>query len=112
MAQGVVRVAFVGCGTLANRVHYPSLASSDDVELVGCCDLNAHRLERTSRRFDIPHGYGDFKEMIEELAPGAVYVVVPPHQLFDPLLWMIQQGLAVFLEKPPGVTVGQTRSLV
>lgn len=111
MAQGGLRVAFVGCGSLANHVHYPSMASFDGVELVGCCDLNARRLEQTRSRFDIPHGYLDYQQMIEESAPDAAYIAVPPHQLFEPLLWVIQQGLAVFLEKPPGVTAGQTRSL-
>jgi predicted dehydrogenase len=49
--------------------------------------------------------------MIEQTAPDAVYVVLQPHHLFDPLLWVIDRGLSVFLEKPPGVTLGQTRSL-
>ncbi|MBT4815665.1 MAG: gfo/Idh/MocA family oxidoreductase, partial [Lentisphaerae bacterium] len=33
-----VRVALIGAGGMANRVHYPSLATFDDVELVGLCD--------------------------------------------------------------------------
>jgi predicted dehydrogenase len=111
MAQDRVRVAFIGCGSLANRVHYPSLASFDDVELVACCDLSAGRGEETGRRFDIPRVYIDYQQMIEETAPHAVYVILRPHQLFDPLRWVIQRGLPVFLEKPPGVTLGQTRSL-
>ena len=111
MAQDKVRVAFIGCGDLANRVHYPSLASFEDVELVACCDLVAERREETARHFGIPRAYADYQRMIEETAPEAVYVILRPHHLFDPLLWVIQQGLPAFLEKPPGVTLGQTRSL-
>ena len=111
MAQDKVRIAFIGCGNLANRVHYPSLAPFDDVELAACCDLVAERREETARRFSIPRAYANYEQMIEETAPEAVYVILRPHHLFDPLLWVIQQGLPVFLEKPPGVTLGQTRSL-
>jgi len=111
MAQDRVRVAFIGCGNLANGVHYPSLVSFDDVELAACCDVIAERREETAGRFGIPRTYGDYRRMIEETAPHAVYVVLRPHHLFDPLLWVIQQGLPAFMEKPPGVTLGQTRSL-
>ncbi|MEA3346017.1 MAG: Gfo/Idh/MocA family oxidoreductase [Chloroflexota bacterium] len=111
MAQEKICIAFIGCGNLANRVHYPSLASFKDVELVACCDLISERRERTARRFSISRAYADYRRMIEETSPDAVYAILRPHHLFDPLLWVIQQGLPVFLEKPPGVTVGQTRSL-
>jgi len=111
MAQDRVSVAFIGCGSLANLVHYPSLRSFDDVELVACCDLVAERREETACRFGIPRVYEDYRRMIEETGPDAVYAILRPHHLFDPLLWVIQQGLPVFLEKPPGVTLGQTRFL-
>ena len=38
-----VKVAMVGAGTMANNVHYPSLASFSDVEFAGICDLRADR---------------------------------------------------------------------
>ena len=111
MTQDKVRIAFVGCGNLANSVHYPSLKSFDDVALVACCDLSTERREETARRFDISQVYDDYRQMIRETTPDAVYTILQPHHLFDPLLWVIQQGLPVFMEKPPGVTLGQTRSL-
>jgi virulence factor len=111
MTYDKLRVAFIGCGSLANRVHYPSLDSFDDVELVACCDLLVDRREETARQFGIPQTYADYRQMIEEVAPDAVYVILRPHHLFDTLLWVIQQGLPAFLEKPPGVTLGQTRAL-
>ena len=111
MAEDKTNIAFIGCGNLANQVHYPSLASFEDVELVACCDLIAERRHEVARRFGIPREYADYRQMIEETAPDAVYVILRPHHLFDPLVWVIQQGLSAFLEKPPGVTLGQTRSL-
>ncbi len=32
-----IRVAMIGAGAMANKVHYPSLASFDDVEIVAVC---------------------------------------------------------------------------
>ncbi len=33
-----VRVAMIGAGSMANNVHYPSLASFDDVEIAAICE--------------------------------------------------------------------------
>ena len=41
-----VRVAMIGAGSMANNVHYPSLASFDDVEIAAICDLDTTRLQR------------------------------------------------------------------
>ena len=104
-------VAVIGAGALANREHYPALASFDDVELVGACDLDEARLHATADRFDIEARFTDYRRMIEETAPAAVYVILRPHHTFDPAVFCLQQGLHMFIEKPPGVTSYQTRAL-
>jgi predicted dehydrogenase len=106
-----VRVAIVGAGGMANRVHYPSLASFDDVELAGICDLDAGRLQTTADRYEIEHRYHDYRRMVEELAPDAVYVIGPPHLMFDIWVWMLQQGQNLCIEKPMGITLHEARAL-
>lgn len=106
-----VRVALIGAGGMANSVHYPSLAEFDDVEMVGLCDLIEEKLNATADRFGIERRYTDYKKMIEETAPQAVYVLMPPHHLHDIVVWCLRQKLHVFIEKPPGVHAEQTRQL-
>lgn len=106
-----LRAAFVGAGSMANGVHYPSLAEMDDVELVGICDLDQQRLSATADKFGIERRYTDYKQMIEGTAPDAVYIVMPPHQLFDLVIHCLEHKLNVFIEKPPGVTCEQTRNM-
>ena len=36
-------------GNFANKVHYPLLASFDDVEIVGICAFNEVRLRNTAK---------------------------------------------------------------
>lgn len=64
-----VKVAVVGAGGMANQVHYPSLASFDDVAIVGICDLDNTRLTQTADRYDIQNRYTDYKQMVEAQAP-------------------------------------------
>ena len=106
-----VRVALIGAGAMANSVHYPSLAEFEDVELVGLCDLVEEKLNATAERFGIERRYKDYRAMVEDTAPDAVYVLMPPHHLFDIVVWLLKQGLHVFIEKPPGVTREQIRQM-
>ncbi|MFQ6042130.1 MAG: Gfo/Idh/MocA family protein [Candidatus Poribacteria bacterium] len=106
-----VNVALIGAGGMANGVHYPSLAEFDDVNLVGLCDLVPEKLKATAERFEIENTFTDYKRMIEKTSPDAVYILMPPHHLFDLVIHSLSQGLHVFIEKPPGVTLHQVKSM-
>ncbi|MBM3500697.1 MAG: Gfo/Idh/MocA family oxidoreductase, partial [Armatimonadetes bacterium] len=106
-----VRVALIGAGGMANGVHYPSLATFEDVELVGLCDLVEDKLNATADRFGIEKRYTDYRKMLEETAPQAVYLLMPPHHLFDLAIHALEAKLHLFIEKPPGVTTEQTQQM-
>jgi virulence factor len=106
-----LKVAMIGAGSMANSVHYPSLASFDDAEMVAVCDLDADRLNATADRYAIPGRYADYRRMIEEQAPDAVYAVGQPHLMYDIWTWCLREGLNLFVEKPLGITLHQAESL-
>jgi len=111
MAADKIRLALIGAGGMANRVHYPSLAEMDDVELVGLCDIVEDKLNETADKFGIEKRYSDYKLMLDETEPDGVYILMPPHHLFDLVIHSLQQKLHVFIEKPPGITAEQTRQM-
>jgi len=102
-----VRVCVIGAGAMANDVHYPSLADMEDVEIVGLCDLVEDRLKETADRYDIAGRFTDYRQMLEQLQPDAVYIIMPPHHVYDVTIDCLEMGLNVFIEKPPGVTTYQ-----
>ena len=104
-----IRVAFIGAGSLANRRHYPSLAGMADVEVAAVCDLAEEKARATAERWGAPRTYTDYRQMLAEADPEAVYVVMPPQHLFQPVAYALRQGRNVFVEKPPGVSTEQTR---
>ena len=109
--ESSVRVAMVGAGGMANRVHYPSLASFDDVEIAAICDLDEERLRSTADRYEVEGRYIDYRKMVEEVAPNAIYVIGPPHMMFDIWTWCLTEGLNLYIEKPMGITIHQARAL-
>ena len=80
--KSTVRVAVIGAGSMANSVHYPSLASFDDVEIAAICDLDPARLHSTADRYGIERRYSDYQQMVAEVAPDGVSVVGRPHLMF------------------------------
>jgi len=106
-----VRVAMIGAGNMANRVHYPSLASFDDVEIAAICDIDTERLHATADRYGVERRYLDYREMVEEVAPDAVYAIGQPHIFYDIWTWCLTQGQHLYIEKPMGITAHQARAL-
>ena len=102
-----VRVAMIGAGRMANRVHYPSLASFDDVEIAAICDIDTQRLHATADKYNVERRYTDYREMVVEVAPDAVYVIGQPHIMYDIWVWCLQEGLNLYIEKPMGITLHQ-----
>ncbi|HZP81790.1 MAG TPA: Gfo/Idh/MocA family oxidoreductase [Chthonomonadaceae bacterium] len=106
-----VRVAMIGAGSMANSVHYPSLASFDDVEIAAICDLNTERLNATADKYSVERRYTDDAQMVEEVAPDAVYAIGQPHIMIDIWIWCLTHKLNLYIEKPMGLSAHQARSL-
>ena len=110
-ATGQVKVAMIGAGGMASSVHYPSLASFDDVEIAAICELNPARLQAAADKYNVPGRYTDYRKMVEDVQPDAVYAVGQPHMMFDIWIWCLAQGLNLYIEKPMGITLHQAQAL-
>lgn len=106
-----VRVAVIGAGRMANNVHYPSLASFEDVEIAAICDLDEDRLHTTADKYGVERRYRDYRKMIEEVAPDGVYAIGQPHLMYDVWLGCLQAGQNLYIEKPMGLTWHQAQML-
>lgn len=106
-----LRVAMIGAGNLATRAHYPSLAALPDVEIAAICDLNVARMNEVADRYGIEHRYTDYRAMVDEVAPDAVYAIGPPHLMYDVWVWCLGQGVNLYIEKPLGTSMHQANAL-
>jgi len=109
--EGLVKLGLIGAGNMANAVHYPSLAEFKDVQMVALCDVVEEKLNDTAKRFDIGKKYVDYERMIDQEKLDAVYILMPPHKLFDLVIDCLDVGLDVFIEKPPAVTAFQVKAM-
>jgi predicted dehydrogenase len=113
-----VRVCVIGAGEMAARVHYPSLASFDDVEIAGVCELDRERLEQAGdafhispeRRYHVSRPT-DYQDVVSRLDPDGVYVIGQPHLMYDVWHWCLEQGRNLYIEKPMGLNWHQAQML-
>lgn len=106
-----IRICMIGAGMMANKVHYPSLAAFEDVEIAGICDLDAARVKETADKYNIENRYSDYHRMLDEQKPDGVYVIMPPQYMYDIVCDCISMGFHVFTEKPLGLTLHQAETL-
>lgn len=108
----IKRIVFLGAGFMAGA-HAKALSKMADVEIVGVCAAGDPSAERFAETFSPPvQVYKDFKTMLNEARPHAVYICLPPFAHSGEVEEAARRGLGVFLEKPISLTIERARSMV
>ena len=106
-----IKIGVIGTGNLCSRVHLPSLVELEDVELAALCDIDSERLKKAAQKFKIKETFTDYKKMLEEANLDAVYTVLPPKLVKPVVIYSLFKGLHIFLEKPPGISLDETKEM-
>lgn len=90
-----------------------SIFSSDKVDVVALCDIDATRLERAHAKYPKARLYRDWRDMLEkeEKNLDSVNVSTPDHTHAVAAMTAIRKGLAVYCEKPLTHDVVEARRL-
>jgi len=111
-----MKLCQIGCGEHARVAHGPSqarcAAERADIVLGGCCDLDASRAESFRRDFGYGRAYADPAAMLEAERPDAVVVVVPVERTVAVGSLVLERGIPLLLEKPPGETAADVDRLI
>lgn len=107
-----LRVALIGCGSgHAESSHLPPLHRLDQVSLEALCDLNEESLHTAMAKYGVKKGFSDFRRMIDEVELDAVFTIIHPSNLKEVVIPCFEKGLAVSVEKTPGVNASETRAM-
>lgn len=110
------KVVSIGGGHIANWGHGPSLAQyakeNPGVELGACCDLDLEKAVAFQKSWGFQRVYQNIDEMLEKEKPQAVSLVVPEPVTARLAAPILEKGIPLLMEKPPGAHVGETRQLV
>ena len=104
-----VRVALIGCGG-RGKGHFRILESFEDVELAALCDPVDESREAAAQEFGIETQYTSIDDLLDA-GIDAVVVATPAYMNGKVALPCIERGVHTLIEKPPGLTVDETRGL-
>lgn len=110
------RTALVGCGWWGKNILKEALASGR-CKVTSLCDVDAPTLEVTADQVqdlsgDQPRSYKDFRELLEQDKPELVIVATPDHWHALTTIAALKSGAHVFVEKPTGHTVNESRAML
>jgi predicted dehydrogenase len=105
----------IGCGSFARQFHGPAQVrcaqEAGAIERLACCDTSAERAREYAGSFGFARSYADAGEMLERERPDAVILAVPPTATAAAGAAVLERGLPLLLEKPPGTTASELARL-
>jgi len=104
-----LRVAIVG-SKFAATLHAECYRRNDKVETVAVAALD--EVEQFAARFDIPHTYEDYREMLSRDDIDAISVCVPNFLHHDVAIAAARAGKHVICEKALATTVSEAEEMV
>ncbi|HXK12442.1 MAG TPA: Gfo/Idh/MocA family oxidoreductase [Vicinamibacteria bacterium] len=111
-----MKLCQIGCGEHARVAHGPSQArcarERRDLVLAACCDLDPARAESLRREFGYARAFTDPVTMLDAERPDAVVVVVPVEWTAAVASLVLERGIPLLLEKPPGESVAEVDRLI
>lgn len=107
MTSSPLRVAIIGAGQVADKVHASYYCTREDLELVAICDSHLSRAQTLAEKYGNPQVWDDIQAMLCAAKPDIVSVCSPNRFHFEHTMLALNAGCHVMCEKPPAMTPEQ-----
>ncbi len=103
-----LKVAIVGCGSIANWCHFPAYKTlADLVEVIAVCDINEERAKKAAETFELPKYYLTVEELLANEKPDYVDCCTWPSAHAPVCIAAANAGVNILCEKPLAATLEQ-----
>jgi predicted dehydrogenase len=114
--QGKFRTALIGCGWWGKNILREALGSGR-CKIVALADVDANALEVAGEQVndlsgDTPKPYRDYRELLAKEKAEVVIIATPDHWHALNTIDALKTGAHVFVEKPTGHTVNESRAML
>lgn len=117
--QSSVRVAVIGCGSMAHGHIRRMLQQQDSTDIVVVCDPSAESITRiatefTSRGLNPPPNEPNLDKLLQDYRNilDAAFIITPHAYHYGQARACLEAGLDVLVEKPMVVTAAEAQSLI
>jgi predicted dehydrogenase len=93
------RIGVIGLGIMGSQ--YVKIYSAHPLaEVVAVCSLVPEQVDKMHALYGVPHGYADYRKMLERQDLDAVVVATPDKHHYEPTRAVLESGKHVLVEKP------------
>jgi len=107
-----IRIGVIGCGSIAEIAHFPSIKKLPEAELVAVCDINEETAKNTCIKWETKAYYTDYNKMLSKADLDAVVIATPNVFHHEQALAVAKAGLPLLIEKPLAMTNKQGWDIV
>ncbi|MCI0362737.1 MAG: Gfo/Idh/MocA family oxidoreductase, partial [Phycisphaerales bacterium] len=95
----------IGCGSIAEIAHFPSIAKTSDAELVACCDIDQQTAQKAAQKWGAKRWFTNHIEMLDQSdGLDAVIIATPNNMHRNQAVAAASRGVHVVVEKPLAIT--------
>ena len=108
--KGVVwkmKIAIIGCGTIANAAHIPSYLNNDEAEIKYFCDIIPERAQAAVEKYGCGTAVEDYHQVLSDPEVEAVSVCTPNNVHPQIAIDALRAGKNVLCEKPAARTYAE-----
>jgi UDP-N-acetylglucosamine 3-dehydrogenase len=106
-----LRVAVIGCGSIAQHRHLPEYIANKNVELVAVCDINEERVKEVAEKYEVA-AYTNYEELLSSGTVDAVSVCTPNYLHAPISIAALNAGLHVLCEKPMAISKQEAEAMI
>ena len=99
-----MKIAIIGCGTIANSAHIPSYLKNKKAEIKYSCDIIPERAEAAVEKYGCGKAVVDYHEILQDEEVEAVSVCTPNNVHSVIAIDFLKAGKNVLCEKPAART--------
>lgn len=99
-----IKVAIIGCGTIASHSHIPAYMANPHVEIKYFCDAMEERAEKMVQEHGCGQAVTDYRDILNDPDLDAVSICTPNHVHAEATIEFLRAGKHVLCEKPAGRT--------
>lgn len=107
-----MKIAIIGCGTIANAAHIPAYLKNDKVEIKWFCDIIPERADEAVKKYGCGKAVYDYHEILDDPELEAVSVCTP-NKVHAPItIDFLKAGKNVLCEKPAARTYDEALTML
>lgn len=109
--MGKMKVAVIGCGTIARGQHIPAYAKNPEAEIKYLVDIIQERAVELADKYNVPNTGVDFRDILKDKEVEAVSICTPNDTHAPIAIECLNAGKNVLCEKPASVSLDMVKKM-